>query len=481
MALVLIARLVIAGVFAVAGIAKLMDRGGTRRAVVAFGTPKPLAGALAIGLPLAELIVAVLLVPASTAVYGAIGALLLLGLFSAAIAWNLARGRSPDCHCFGQLHSSPASWKTFARNVVLAGIAAFALAGSTVSEPASAVAWISDLSGAELVALVVAAASFAVLAVGGAAFISLMRSYGRVLTRLDRVEAALASAGISIDEEPALPELGLAPGTPMPFFAATALGGEEISAETLAASGTQTLLLFTSPHCGPCTALMPAVAEWQEEHAERLSVVVASSGAAEEVREEAQRYGLERVLHDGDNRLYELFQANGTPSAVLVAPDGTIASWVASGTEWIERLVEQTVTAPEREGLPLGAEAPALELPSLVGEKISLASLRGGDALLLFWNPECSFCRSMHDDVLAWEASANGVTPRLVLVSSGDAESTRAEGFRSLVLLDEEFAAGAAFNANGTPMAVLVDAEGRIASPVAAGAEAVLALANGDG
>jgi len=41
--------------------------------------------------------------------------------------------------------------------------------------------------------------------------------------------------------------------------------------------------------------------------------------------------------------------------------------------------------------------------------------------------------------------------------------------------------AGQAFGASGTPMAVLVDAEGRIASPVVAGAAAVLALAGGQG
>ena len=128
-------------------------------------------------------------------------------------------------------------------------------------------------------------------------------------------------------------------------------------------------------------------------------------------------------------------------------------------------------------GLPIGTEAPALELPSLDGESVSLASLSGRETVLLFWNPDCGYCSSMRDDVLAWEASANGVTPRLVVVSSGDAESTRAEGFSSLVLLDEDFIAGSAFDATGTPMAVRLDADGRIASRVIAGADAVLALA----
>ena len=109
---------------------------------------------------------------------------------------------------------------------------------------------------------------------------------------------------------------------------------------------------------------------------------------------------------------------------------------------------------PRRDGLaiaPSGAIAGArrpdrrtalLELPSLEGEPVSLADLSGHDTLLLFWNPDCDYCRGMHDDLRAWESTANGDTPRLVVVSSGEEEATRSDGFRSTVLLDEEFAAG---------------------------------------
>jgi len=49
------------------------------------------------------------------------------------------------------------------------------------------------------------------------------------------------------------------------------------------------------------------------------------------------------------------------------------------------------------------------------------------------------------------------------------------------VLLDSSSSVMSSFGANGTPMAVLVDAEGRVASSVAAGAEQVFALANSRG
>src|SRR5215217_3458944 len=107
----LIARLVLGGVFLLAGLAKLADRTGSRQAMIAFGVPAPLAAPLGVLLPLAELVVAVALLPLSTAWWGALGALALLLFFVGGIGVNLIRGRTPECHCFGQLPSSPASWK----------------------------------------------------------------------------------------------------------------------------------------------------------------------------------------------------------------------------------------------------------------------------------------------------------------------------------------------------------------------------------
>ena len=63
----LIARLLLASVFALAGVAKLADRAGSKQAVVDFGVPAPLASPLAISLSLCELVVAVALIPTPTA------------------------------------------------------------------------------------------------------------------------------------------------------------------------------------------------------------------------------------------------------------------------------------------------------------------------------------------------------------------------------------------------------------------------------
>jgi thiol-disulfide isomerase/thioredoxin len=480
-ALVLAARLVLAACFAVAGGAKLADREGTREAVVAFGAPARLAGPLALILPVAELSVAALLLFSATAVAGAAAALGLLVLFSAAIAVSLARGQAPECHCFGQLHSSPAGRRTLARNGALAAMAAFALVGGLHQGNTSAVAWVGRLEGAEILALVVGVGAVSLLAVGTVAFLSLLRSYGQVLTRLDRVEQQLADAGIEPvkDDLGPPPELGFKPGTPAPTFTASDSLGRSISLTELLAPGLPALLVFTSAHCGPCKALLPAAAAWQRRGAGVLTVAFASAGSLEDVRADAEEFELDHVLLDEGGRIYDAFRGNGTPSAVLVAADGTIGSWVAPGRDWIEALAAKALAGPP--SLPLGAPAPALQLPSLDGETVALSQFKGRNTLVVFWNPGCGFCRSMHEDLLAWEAGGTGNgKPQLVVVSFGDAESTRAEGFGSPILLDEGFTLGNALGASGTPMAVLLDADGRIASEVAAGPDAVLELAGAE-
>jgi Methylamine utilisation protein MauE len=118
----LVARVLLACVFFLAGVAKLGDLAGSRRAALDFGVPERFAGVVGVGLPVCEVLVAVALVPVGSARFGALGGLLLLGCFVAAIAGALARGRAPDCHCFGQVHSAPVGWRTLVRNAGLRGV-----------------------------------------------------------------------------------------------------------------------------------------------------------------------------------------------------------------------------------------------------------------------------------------------------------------------------------------------------------------------
>ena len=179
-------RLVLAAVFAVAGLAKLADPAGSRRAVRAFGAPQLLAPLLGTLLPLGELAVSVALVVRGSARWGAVGALVLLGGFIVAIGSAIKRGRAPDCHCFGRLRSAPAGWGTLLRNTVLAGIAGFVVVGGWANPGASATGWVSRLSAGALTGICVG-----VVVVGGQAWFSwqLLRQQGRLLARLEAIEA----------------------------------------------------------------------------------------------------------------------------------------------------------------------------------------------------------------------------------------------------------------------------------------------------
>jgi thiol-disulfide isomerase/thioredoxin len=467
----------LATVFLVAGVAKLLDREGSRKAALSFGVRRPLAGVVAIALPLAEIAIAVLLLPAATRWWAAVGALALLLAFSAVIARAMARGEAPECHCFGQLHSAPAGWRTLARNLVLAGMAALvAFAGREDAGP-SAFAWMSDLDGTQWLVLAMAVALVAVVAVGGYAVLHVLRSYGRVLTRLDAAEERLRAAGFELDEPDDIPQLGLEPGTQAPEFALDSITGERVSSGDLAAAGNPVLLVFTSPTCGPCSVLMPAVAEWQREHADELTIALVSSGEADAVRADAAEHRLVNVLLDLDSSTRVAYEANGTPSAVLIGDDGNVAAWLAAGGDWIESLVQQALGGLGRTpGLPVGSELPDLRLSRTDGSEVELRHAVEHDSVLLFWNPSCGFCRSLHEDLRAWEASPPEGAPALVVVSAGEPFAVKAEGFASEVLLDPEWTASSALGADGTPMAVLVSADGRIASGIVAGGPAVLEL-----
>src|SRR5215213_3684214 len=194
--LTLFARLLLASVFAVSGAAKLADRAGSRRAMADFGLPAALSAPLGILLPLAELAVAVALIPTTSALWGALGALALLLLFVAGIGANLARGRRPECRCFGQLYSAPAGWKTLARNGALAAMAGFVLwEGYDGGAGPSAIAWLGALTTAQLLGLLGGVLVLALLVGQWGFLVHLLRQNGRLLVRLEAVEATLAQGG----------------------------------------------------------------------------------------------------------------------------------------------------------------------------------------------------------------------------------------------------------------------------------------------
>ena len=495
----LLARLVLALIFVVAGLAKLADLAGSRQALRDFGVPAVLANPLGVLLPVAELAVAVALVPTVSAWWGALGALVLLLLFVVGIGSNLARGRHPDCHCFGQLHSAPASWPTLIRNVVLAAVASVVVVFGRSTPGPGVLDWLAALSIVQGTLVLVGVLLLALLIGEGWVLFQILSQQGRLLLRIEALEARLAEAGPAPSQARA-GAAGLAVGSPAPSFALPTLTGETITLQAVRAPGKPVMLLFSDPGCGPCNALLPEIGRWQREHATKVVVALLSRGTVEANRPKVTEYGLTHVLLQKDREVAQAYQANGTPSALLIRPDGTIGSPLAQGADAIRALLDKTLSPAGLGTLPMaaaqgnghratatprppagptmGEPAPDFSLPDLAGKFVSLSDFRGDKTLVLFWRPSCGFCQHMLDDLKAWEAHPPEEAPRLLVVSTDSVESNQAMGLRSPVLLDPDgMRVGRLFGAAGTPMAVLVDAEGKVASELAAGAPAVLALA----
>lgn len=329
--------------FFVAAVAKLWDRAGSRAAMADFGLPKSLAAPLGVALPLVELVVAIALIPAASARWGALSALVLLGLFVAGIANVMIRGREAECHCFGQLHSSRVGWSTLGRNLALALVAGFVLAGERGGSGPSYMEWVGALSGTELLALSAGAIALAIVAAGGWFMTHLLRQHGRMLLRLDALEEELAARGIIAHPSGAGSPDGLAPGVPAPAFALPDLLGGSTTLDDLLAPGLPLMLVFSHPGCTPCVAMLPEIGGWQSAHSADLSIALLSEGSTDDNRAASAEHGIERVLLQRRREIAEAYEAWATPSAVLVSREGMIASAVAQGAAAMRVLLNSAV------------------------------------------------------------------------------------------------------------------------------------------
>jgi len=299
---------------------------------------------------------------------------------------------------------------------------------------------------------------------------------------LERKEAALVEG---------LPVAALAPG-----FSLRAIRGNQVTLDDLLAEGKPLLLLFVSPTCAPCKTLVPRVRVWERDYQDQLTVAVLSKGTLKENEHRAAKYEISHFLLQGERDVAEDYQAKWTPAAVVVTPAGRIASQVSYGDDAIRALVNHTVTTGA--GVPAGGSngsipritvgsslfkvgdaAPRFSLTDLNGRVVATEDLLGRDTLLVFWDPDCPHCQALSEDIRRWEENPPKRAPELAIIVSGEADDvrTKATNFESLVLLDPDFEIGALFGSNGTPSAVLIDAEGRLASSLVVGDRDVLLVA----
>jgi len=324
-------RIVLTVVFALAGLTKLADRTGTRRTLGDFGVAEPVASPAAVLVPVGELAVAAGLLFTGSARAGAAGALVLLAMFSAGITASLARGQRPDCHCFGQVRSTPIGPDTLVRNAVLAGAAAAVAAWGPGAGPGRITDWLGERSGGEAVGVSAGAVLFLLVVVEGWLIMQLTRQQGRLLLRLDALEGRGVQPGLPVGHE-------------APPFDLPTVTGDYRSLADLLDDTRPVLLVFTEPNCGPCRALLPEIGSWQADYHHLLRVAVISGGAAALDHGRVGDRHLTEVLL-ADTTTPAAYRINRTPAAVLIDRTARIASPVGVGADAIRRLVLRATSA----------------------------------------------------------------------------------------------------------------------------------------
>jgi methylamine dehydrogenase accessory protein MauD len=265
---------------------------------------------------MAELLVAVGLVIQPSARWAGAGAAVLLGAFIVGISVALSKGQAPDCHCFGQIHSSPAGRGTLVRNGVLAVVAVFVIAEG--SGPAVD-SWAGSGGGHPFI--------LAGLVVVGLTTVWLARETAR------RAESRAAEA----------PAPGLQIGEPAPDFEVSDLAGGTVSLNALTARGKPVLLVFTHQGCGPCTLLLPELARWQAALSEKITVAVVSGGGKELHQALKAEHAFSDLLLQEDMEVFERYKMVATPGAVLISNDGRIDGASVFGSFAVEQLTRLAV------------------------------------------------------------------------------------------------------------------------------------------
>jgi peroxiredoxin len=133
---------------------------------------------------------------------------------------------------------------------------------------------------------------------------------------------------------------GLKAGTSAPNFRLPRVDGRgELSLDEL--RGRRVVLVFSSPHCGPCNTLAPQLEGFHREHPE-LEVVMVSRGEPGENRAKVKEHQLTfPVLLQQQWEISRQYAMFATPVAYLIDETGRIAADVAAGVDSILGLMSK--------------------------------------------------------------------------------------------------------------------------------------------
>ena len=327
-----LAPLALAVVLVVSGVAKLRDPAAAQAAFTALRVPDAFAAPwIRRAVPVVEIALGALLValPGAFRVAAAVAA---VGLFVAYTVLIVRAWRAPeavDCNCFGASSSLVTGW-TVARNGLLlaAALASGWDAAVTAAPPllrlaeCGVLAWVV---GAGLVGLLVAT----------------------IVHRPDAAASTPAPAASQAEEDAEGEYVRL----PIPYGTLQRADGTEVHLHDLAHTRA-VLLVWVSPTCGSCAAVIERLPGWVRD----LPVLDVVAAVHQNHLDAMLGRGFDdQVLVDTDSRVSGLFRAFGTPSAILLGADGLIAGGPVVGSPAIEQFVEQIQAQLDQEPLPEGS------------------------------------------------------------------------------------------------------------------------------
>jgi len=341
---VLAARVALAAVFGVAALAKLRGLAEFRAAVRGFGVPESLAGVTSVVLPVLEGAIAMALLGA-WAWPGAVGAAALLSVFTAGIAVNLARGRAPECRCFGQLQVKPIGADTLVRNAAFLVLAGAIVAAGPARSASGALDALARMTGLGPLAIAAGLAAMAIVAALAALQWNLLLQNGRLLRRIEHLERHTGALGVPDAQPHSAASKQLAVGAAAPAFQLADASGGSRSLDALRAGGRPVMLVFTEPGCPACRDFIPRLKEWEERYAARLTVAVITTPSPDA----AHVSGVRTALFQRGREVSDAYGISAIPAALVVRADGTIGSAVMLGGDAIATLLPAT-TARDDDG-----------------------------------------------------------------------------------------------------------------------------------
>jgi peroxiredoxin len=339
-------------------------------------------------------------------------------------------------------------------------------------------------------------------------FYQLVKQQGRILLRLDKLEAAARTPEAALHDAQHQAIADEFVGTEFPFFKLPDLAGKTVALEDF--HGKRVLLVNWNFECGFCDLIAPELARLNSSlDKQNVQLLMLSYGDPDSNRKQASEHGLKcPILFPKDDERPKPFDHQGTPVAYLLDEAGRVARPLASGADEVLELANQLSVhrAPgsepsngrpqrkkligerslnesqiERNGLKAGTAAPVFRLPDLEGRPISLEEYRGRQVLLVFSDPQCGPCDELAPELARLHQMYAANELALLLVGRGDPEENRRKaaqfGIKFPVVLQEKWKLSKEYGIFATPVAFLIDAEGVIAQEVAVGKDAILALA----